>query len=140
MNYSIFITLAAVILLIVLTINLVRYRKKYAHLHSQQIELDRRSKSVNAQYNELKEKFDQNLSFSKNLSEADKATTKLQMSRSSYHARAATASMPERYQYISSLTDKGVNASEIAKLFLISRQEADQLVTLSQLNSGFKPY
>ena len=139
MNYYFFLTLAAVILLILLTINLVRYRKKFSHLHSQQIELDRKSKSVNAQYNELKVKFDQNLSFSKNLSEADKATTKLQMSRSSYHARAATASMPERYQYISSLTDKGVNAAEIANLFLISRQEADQLVTLSQLNSGFKP-
>ncbi len=138
MNYSIFLTLAAVILLLIMTINLVRYRKKYAHLHHQQIELDTRSKSVNAQYNELKEKFDQNLSFSKDLNEADKATTRLQMSRSSYHAKAATASMPERYQYISSLTDKGVNATEIAKLFLISKQEADQLVTLSQLNSGSK--
>ena len=139
MNYSIFLTLAAVILLIIMAINLVRYRKKYAHLHSQQIELDRRSKSVNAQYNELKEKFDQNLSFSKDLNEADKTTTRLQMSRSSYHSRAATASMPERYQYISSLTDKGANAAEIANLFLISKQEADQLVTLSQLNSGCKP-
>ena len=72
--------------------------------------------------------------FRHRLGEIEEAAAHIQLSRSSYHARAAAATLPERYQYISSLTDNGAGAAELAKLFAISRQEAEQLVALAKLN------
>lgn len=140
MNYLIYIVAATLLLLVLSIINQMRYRKKYSRLCRQQSMIDDKTRSVSAQYQQLKDKVEQNHSFSKNLREADEATTRMQMSTSSYHARAATVSIPERYLYIRSLSGKGTKAAEIAALFSISKQEADQLVTLSQINSGCKSY
>jgi hypothetical protein len=140
MNYLVYIIAATLLLLALSMINLLRYRKKYSRLCRQQNIIDDKTRSVSAQYQQLKDKVEQNHSFSKNLREADEATTRMQMSTSSYHARAATVSIPERYQYIRSLSGKGTEATEIATLFSISQQEADQLVTLSQINPGCKSY
>lgn len=138
MDYLFYITAAALLLLVVSMINLLRYRNKYSHLCRQQDMIAEKTRSVTAQYQQLKEKIERNRSFSTDLQEADEATARLQLSRSSYHARAATASIPERYQYIRSLSGKGTKAAEIATLFSISREEAEQLVTLSQMSSGCK--
>lgn len=140
MNYMVYIVAATLLLLVISMINLLRYRKKYSHLCRQQIMIDEKNRSVTTQYQQLKNKIEQNQSFSKNLREADKTTTRMQMSTSSYHARAATVTIPERYQYIRSLIHKGTKAAEIATLFSISRHEAEQLITLSQINSGSKSY
>ena len=140
MNYLVYIVAATLLLLVLSIINLMRYRKKYSRLCRQKNMIDDKTRSVSAQYQQLKDKVEQNHSFSKNLREADEATTRMQMSTSSYHARAATVSIPERYHYIRSLSGKGTKAAEIAALFSISQDEADQLVTLSQINSGCKSY
>ncbi|MGW8195625.1 MAG: hypothetical protein ACWGOX_15310, partial [Desulforhopalus sp.] len=40
---------------------------------------------------------------------------------------------PEKYCYIRSLSEKGMDAREIASILAISRQEAEQLVTLTKI-------
>ncbi len=138
MNYLLYIIGATLLLLVISMINLLRYRNKYSRLCRQQNMIAEKTRSVTAQYQQLKENVEQNRSFSNDLREADEATARLQLSRSSYHARAATASIPERYQYIRSLTGRGTKAAEIAALFSISKEEAEQLVTLSQMGSACK--
>ncbi len=67
----------------------------------------------------------------------DKAevTTKLQTSRiSTLHGKCTTAP-PERYRYIRSLIESGMDSEEIASVLSISKQEAGQLVSLSKLTS-----
>jgi hypothetical protein len=40
---------------------------------------------------------------------------------------------PERYRYIQSMTEKGLNAQDIAAMISISLHEATQLVTLTRM-------
>ena len=138
MSYLFYIIGATLLLLVISMINLLRYRNKYSHLCRQQNMIDEKTRAVSIQYQQLKDKIERNRSFSNDLREADQATARLQLSRSSYHARAASASIPERYHYIRSLTGSGTKAAEIAALFSISKEEAEQLVTLSQMSSGCK--
>jgi len=136
MVYTTFLTVLSLFLLSISVTGTLWYRRKYISLSEQQAELAEQTSAVSSQYQQLKEKIERNQTFSKNLQEADETITKLQMSRSSYQARAAHAPIPERYQYISSLTGSGAKATEIASLFSVSREEADQLVALAQMNAG----
>lgn len=61
-------------------------------------------------------------------------TTNLQKSRSQYHNQAATITPPERYRYIRSLLENGLDSTKIAAVLAISLQEAEQLVTLVRLS------
>ncbi len=140
MNYTIILALFFFLLLSISIPGLLWYRRQYNSLFEQQAMLAEKTSAVTAQYQQLKEKVVQNQTFSKNLEEADEAATKLHMSRSSYQARAVKASMPERYRYISSLTGSGAEATEIATLFSVSKEEAEQLVSLSQINAGCRSY
>ena len=139
MNSSILLSIAIVILLLVSALSLVWCRKKYRLLQREHIMLVEKNRSITEQYTQLKASVEQNLSFSNKLGEIEAATTQIRLSRSSYQARAAAAALPERYQYISSLTDNGAGAAEIAKSFSISREEAEQLVALSRLNRAARP-
>ena len=135
----IYTTILAVLTLVLLSISIfgvLWYRSKYNTLSRQQALLSEKTSAVTNKYQQLKEELKQNQLFSKNLEEADEATTKLQMSRSSYQARAVNASMPERYRYINSLTGNGATANEIAALFSVSQEEAEQLVSLAQITPG----
>jgi hypothetical protein len=71
--------------------------------------------------------------FKANLNQAELAT-KIQRPRLELSRRNEDPRTPERYQYIHSLTDKGINASDIASILAISNQEADQLVALANLS------
>ena len=84
------------------------------------------------QYQQLQNK-NQNSSFDSTLQKAE-LTTHLQKSRSQYHKKAGTILPPERYKYIRSLMENGLDSSGIASVLAISVQEAEQLVALSRLS------
>ncbi len=71
--------------------------------------------------------------FKANLSQAELAT-KIQQPRLELSRKNGELRTPERYQYIHSLAEKGINASDIASILTISNQEADQLVALANLS------
>ncbi len=134
MNYATLLSITIVVLLLASGLSLLWCWKKYARLQREYRMLVKNTRSITDRYTKLQESVEQNRSFSLKLGEIEEAAAQIQLSRSSYHARAASARLPERYQYISSLTDNGAGADEVAKLFSISRQEAEQLVALSKLN------
>lgn len=134
MNYATLLSITIVVLLLASALSLLWCWKRYTGLQRKYIMLAQKNRSITDKYTELQESIEQNRSFSVKLGEIEKEAAQMQLSRSSYHARAAAARLPERYQYISSLTDNGAGAAEIAKLFSISRQEAEQLVALAKLN------
>jgi len=71
--------------------------------------------------------------FKTNLNQAELAT-KIQQPRLELSRKNGELRTPERYQYIHSLAEKGINASDIASILTISNQEADQLVALANLS------
>ncbi len=134
MNYATLLSIIIAVLLLTSALSLLWCWKKYTRLQKEYNMLARNTRSITDRYTKLQESVDQNHSFAARLGEIEEAAAHIQLSRSSYHARAATATLPERYRYISALTDNGAGAAEIAKLFSISRQEAEQLVALAKLN------
>jgi len=70
--------------------------------------------------------------FAKNLHEAG-ITTELQQPRLNAQSALSKATIPEKYSFIASMTQKGMNGEEIASLLSISREEAEQLVSLSRI-------
>ncbi len=72
--------------------------------------------------------------FETSLDQAE-VTTKLQTSRISTLNGKCTTEPPERYRYIRSLIESGMDSEEIASVLSISKQEAGQLVRLSRLSS-----
>lgn len=71
--------------------------------------------------------------FKKDLDQAA-ITTKLQKSRLDFNQPTPKNNPPERYSYIKTLTQKGFSCEEIASVLSISKDEAEQLITLSELN------
>ncbi len=134
MNYATLISIVLSIVLLASVLSLLWYWRKYNLLNRTHVRLAEKYRAITDQYIKLKESIAQNRSFSSRLGEIEEAAAHIQLSHSSYLARAADACLPERYQYISSLSDNGAGAAEIAKLFSISQDEAEQLVTLSKLN------
>lgn len=65
-------------------------------------------------------------------------TTRLQTTRAGVKS-LEQCTTPEKYQYIYALTEKGMDADEIASVLSISRHEATQLVTLAQIAYKNKP-
>lgn len=63
-------------------------------------------------------------------------TTEVQKSKHSFNQKTENHRIPARYQYIQSLNDNGMNASEIASILTISPHEAKQLVALAKLSSN----
>ncbi len=62
-------------------------------------------------------------------------TTKLKKTRLSTAHNSDFCEPPEKYQYIHSLTQKGLSSEDIASILSISTQEAEQLVNLANLRS-----
>lgn len=60
--------------------------------------------------------------------------TKVHKSRPIIGQKTKGHRIPERYQYIRSLHQKGVEAPDIASILTISTHEADQLVALASLS------
>ncbi len=61
--------------------------------------------------------------------------TEVHKTRQSFDAIAKDHKIPERYQYIRSLHQKGVKTPDIASILTISTHEADQLVALANLSA-----
>lgn len=73
-----------------------------------------------------------NMAFQDDLHAAE-LTMKLQQPRLSIQHGKISTNTPERYLYVRSLAEKGMDAEEIASILHISIQEAQQLVNLSKL-------
>lgn len=84
------------------------------------------------EFGELEEKVAKLSDFNSTMSEAT-VTTKLQTKRNQDYQNANT---PEKYQYIISLTQKGMKAEEIASILSISEHEARQLVSLAKISAN----
>ncbi len=70
--------------------------------------------------------------FDDNLRTAE-LTTRLQHPRLTMQQGSSSPATPERYQYIQSMVEKGMNAQEIASMLSMSLHETTQLVTLIKM-------
>jgi len=64
---------------------------------------------------------------------AEELTTRLQHPRLTMQQCGSSPATPERYGYIQSMVEKGMNAQEIASMFSMSLHETTQLVTLIKM-------
>ena len=128
-----FVTILASLVCILAGIKIVMQKKENKLLAQQLTEttvsLDLNRKTLV----ELQEKHAGVLEFQNSLHEAE-LTTKLQKPRFNGNNYDAGGSVPEKYRYIHSLTEKGMSSEEIASVLTISKHEADQLVSLSKLS------
>lgn len=99
-------------------------------LHTATLSLE----SVNKELNNLRTVEKQSNVFKENLNEAE-LFTNVQKSRPIFNQKVNNHKAPERYQYIRSLHQKGVDAEDIAAILTISTHEANQLVALANLSS-----
>lgn len=145
MNYYEILTLITLFFLLVTTVFLGRYRRKYHLLIREHRALSQKNEFLSTQCSELSnqcselnEKIEQTLTFKNNLADAE-ITTRLQATRTGYQAGEAAAAAPERYNYINALSQSGMEPEKIAELLSISVDEAQQLVCLSKLTNQFQP-
>lgn len=87
---------------------------------------------LQTEFDELEKKVTLLSDFDTTMSETG-VTTKLQTTRNVNHQNSTT---PEKYQYIISLTQKGMKAEEIASILSISEHEARQLVSLARISAS----
>lgn len=117
-------------LLFILTVALLLHRKK-RKLASELVLAREQLAATEDELQELKARTDTAATFKTSLNEAE-ITTRLQQPRLSAQHRDSIKT-PERYQFIQSLTERGMDGEEIASVLSISTHEADQLVKLSKL-------
>lgn len=84
------------------------------------------------EFTELEERVEKLSDFNNSMKETT-VTTKLQSKRNQDCTNFTT---PEKYQYIISLTQKGMQAEEIATILSISEHEARQLVSLAKISAN----
>lgn len=89
-------------------------------------------KQLEKDWAELVDEHDRVKEFQNSLGEAE-LTTRLQQSRMNAEDGNSSGTTPEKYRYIRSLHEKGMDAEEIASILGISSQEADQLVALAEI-------
>ena len=90
---------------------------------------------VNKELDELRSLEHRFNSFKDDLNNA-KLFTKVEKSRPLFNQRTKEHQIPERYQYVNSLHQRGVDAPEIASILTISTYEANQLVALASLSGN----
>ena len=134
MSYYEILTVITLFFLLVATGYLGRYRRKYKLADKENHKLFQKNKYLVRQCSELKEKIEEAEFFKNNLMDAE-ITTKLQKTRTMYQTGDASAAAPERYNYISALSQSGMEPEKIAELLSISIQEAEQLVCLAKLRT-----
>lgn len=131
-SFSIIIALLALLLSCLTFAVAVYYRRKAAkHSHKLSVALEKLA-AAHADMQTLEERYKETLEFKKNLSEAE-LTTRLQQPRLSAQHGLGRSGAPERYLYVRSLAQNGMEAKEIATILSISTHEAEQLVNLSRL-------
>lgn len=108
------------------------FRRKNNRLSAKLLSTENNLRTTQQELLELRQKLDSTIEFQKSLHEAE-ITTRLQQPRLAVQHADSSVRAPERYQYIQSLSEKGMGAEEIAHILSISAQEATQLVTLSRL-------
>lgn len=123
--------LTAFSIFIVLTL-ICLFRRKNNLLSAKLIKTEKNLANTEKELEELKQKLHSTLEFQKSLGDAE-ITTRLQQSRLTTQHSSTPAKTPERYRYVKSLSENGMDAEEIASVLSISAQEAAQLVNLSRL-------
>lgn len=134
LSYETILGLSATTLAILLFIHTVTLRKANDKLKLELATVTENLTLTQESLKSLKAKYTQTIEFQKKLSEAE-LTTKLQQPRLSAQHQSDRQQAPERYQYVRTLAKEGMDAEEIAKILSISKQEAEQLVTLSKLSN-----
>ena len=130
-SYSLIITLFILLVALVTTGLAIHYSRKAAKLSTKLSGALEKLANAHNEMQQLEQRYQETLLFQKNLNEAE-LTTRLQQPRlSAQHGRHSSA--PERYLYVRSLAQSGMEAEEIATILSISTQEAEQLVNLSRL-------
>ncbi len=131
MNYDTLLTMITLFFLLLSARAMTRYRKKYNRCQKTCSRLSADNEHLLEQCRKLQERITQNDSFSENLSRAEQKT-KFQ-SPSIDNQPASTTNPPERYRYIQRLSENGMGSRQIADILMISIEETEQLLTLSQL-------
>ncbi len=129
------IPLSALALCALAVIRSIQIQRRTSSLSARLSEIAGNLETVRHSYGELKERYDSDREFRKNLSEAA-VTTRLQAPRLALQARPDAQTAPERYRYVHRLTDNGLDAEQVASVLAISSHEARQLVCLARLAAG----
>ena len=131
MSYHESLVIITLAFLILATVSLISYRKKYYHTQKQYNQLSDNNALLAEQCRTLQERIDRNESFSKKLSKAEIAN-KFQAPPGNVQS-ARISPPPERYRYVQRLSENGMSGDQIADILALSRREVEQLVTLSRL-------
>ncbi len=131
--YEFLLIVILVLLLITTTIRSYIFKKKAERNSRKLHEVMNTVHALENKYAKLEEEKSEEPVFDKQLNQAE-VTSKLQTSRIHRHINQSKVKTPERYSYIRTLIDKGLNSDEIASVLAISPQEALQLVKLSELS------
>ena len=126
-------TILTIVLCMCITIYLIYLHKQLAKKTKYHDQLSCALDAVNLENAKLKEMTKQFSDFHADMHMAD-VTTKLQQTRLSAAHNTDRSQPPEKYQYVHSLTQKGINCEDIASILSMSHQEADQLVKLANLS------
>jgi len=131
-SFAIIIALLALFLTCITLGASIYYRRKAASLSRKLSVALEKLATAHADLQNKDQRYKETVEFQKNLSEAE-LTTRLQQPRLTAQHSLGRVSAPERYLYIRSLAQNGMNAKEIATILSISTQEAEQLVNLARL-------
>lgn len=131
-SFAIIIALLSLLLTGIILGALIYYRRKAASLSRKLAVALEKLATAHSDLQNMDQRYKETVEFQKNLSEAE-LTTRLQQPRLSTQHSLGRVSAPERYLYIRSLAQNGMDAKEIAAILSISTQEAEQLVNLSRL-------
>lgn len=107
-------------------------KKENTRLATRLIKSEQYLKQLEKDWAELVSEHDRVKGFQNSLGEAE-LTTRLQQSRMNAEDGNSSGATPEKYRYIRSLHEKGMDAEEIASILGISSQEAGQLVALAEI-------
>lgn len=110
-------------------------RTKIKHLTAQLVKIRIYLEDADSDRLSIRQQYQENLQFQKKLDEAE-ITTRLQQPRLSAQHNKERIKPPERYQFVRSMANNGLDAEEIATILSISTHEAEQLVNLSKLADG----
>jgi len=131
-SFAIIIALLALFLTCIALGASIYYRRKAVSLSRKLSVALEKLATAHSDLQDMDQRFKETVEFQKNLSEAE-LTTRLQQPRLAAQHNLARVSAPERYLYVRSLAQNGMNAKEIATILSISTQEAEQLVNLARL-------
>lgn len=132
LNTSHWIIIVLSVLLLASLVNTLMIRKDRSALARKLEETTLLFDQLKTDLTELRTEYDRINEFQHNLHNAE-LTTQLQQTRLHTEEIRSSGNTPEKYRYVRSLSERGMDAEAIASILAISAQEAEQLLALTKI-------